>query len=157
MTEPDHATNDELDDIPGHYYFDPSLQRRRISTFASRQLRSFSVSDIIASRRANWHQYRERLKKVQGVELLTPELAPGTCPLIMPLEVNERDRVARELQARGIGATPWWAGFHQNLDWTGQNEAMALKNQVLSLPLHQYLSEDHIDHIVFVLKEVLST
>ncbi|WP_170516114.1 DegT/DnrJ/EryC1/StrS family aminotransferase [Ruegeria atlantica] len=157
MTEPDHVTTDEMDDIPGHYYFDPDLQRRRISVVASRQLRSFSVSDTIKIRRANWHRYRERLEKVQGVEMLKSELETETCPLIMPLVVNGRDRAARDLQARGIGATPWWAGFHRNLDWTGQDEAIALKNQVLSLPLHQYLSEDHIDHIVSALKDVLSS
>ncbi|MEW2915559.1 DegT/DnrJ/EryC1/StrS family aminotransferase [Ruegeria sp. ANG10] len=155
-TEPDHATTHQLDDIPGHYYFDSDLQRRRISAVASRQLRSVSVSDAISARRANWHRYHRCLDNLQGVELLTPELAPGTCPLVMPLVVNGRDRVARELQARGIGATPWWAGFHRNLDWTGQDEAMALKNNVLSLPLHQYLSEDHIDHIVSALEDVLS-
>lgn len=154
--EPADVTSDEMDDIPWHYYFDPVLQSRRISVLASWQLRSFSVSDAIAIRRANWHRYRERLDGVQGIELLKPELAPETCPLNMPLLVAQRDRVTRALQDRGIGATPWWAGFNRNLDWTGQDEAMMLKNQALSLPLHQYLSEHHIDHIVSALKETLS-
>lgn len=149
------ADPDELDDIPSHYYFDPALLGTRISAFAALPLRAFSVSDIISARRENWHHYRDMLDGVPGVRLLTPELLPGTCPLNMPLIVNDRDRVARDLQARGIGATPWWAGFNRNLDWTGQEEAMALKNDVLSLPLHQFLTRAHLAHIVSELRQVL--
>ena len=89
--------------------------------------------------------------------MLLPELAPGTCPLNMPIMVEDRDRIVQQLQGRGIGATPWWAGFNRNLDWTGQDEAMAIKNHALAMPLHQYLSDAHIDHIVSVLKEALVT
>ncbi|WP_171239010.1 DegT/DnrJ/EryC1/StrS family aminotransferase [Ruegeria sp. HKCCA5763] len=153
--EPADLPSDEMDDIPWHYYFNPSLQNRRISAFALRPLRSFSVADIIATRQANWHHYREVLDGVQDVTLLKPDLELGTCPLNMPLLVADRDRVARDLQARGIGATPWWAGFNRNLDWTGQDEAMALKNNVLSLPLHQFLGPAHLDHIVTQLRQVL--
>lgn len=153
--EPADVAPDEMDDIPWHYYFNPALQNRRISAFALRPLRSFSVSDVISARRANWHHYRTLLDGVPGVEVLKPELDPETCPLNMPLLVAGRDRVTRDLQARGIGATPWWAGFNRNLDWTGQDEAIALKNNVLSLPLHQFLGSAHLEHIVTQLRQVL--
>ncbi|WP_170763215.1 DegT/DnrJ/EryC1/StrS family aminotransferase [Ruegeria lacuscaerulensis] len=153
--EPVDAATGEMEDIPWHYYFDPALQNRRISAFALRPLRSFSVSDVISTRRANWHRYRELLDGMPGVEFLKPDLEPGTCPLNMPLLVADRDRVARDLQACGIGATPWWAGFNRNLDWTGQDEAIALKNTVLSLPLHQFLGPAHLEHIVTQLRQVL--
>lgn len=145
-----------LEDMPGHYYFDPALQGARISAFAARPLRAFSVSEAISARRANWHCYRALLDGMAGVKMLLPELAPGTSPLNMPVMVAERDRVAQELQARGIGATPWWAGFSRNLDWNDQAGAMALKNNVLALPLHQFLSETHIRHIVSELKGLIS-
>lgn len=149
------VATDEMDDIPWHYYFDPDLQNRRISVFASRSLRSFSVSEAISTRRANWHRYRELLDGMQGVALLRPALEPGTCPLNMPLLVPNRDRVARALQARSIGATPWWAGFNRHLDWTGQDEVIDLKNNVLALPLHQFLGSAHLEHIVTQLRQVL--
>ncbi len=155
VADPAEASPEEMEDIPGHYYFDPTLQNRRISAVALRQLGSFSVSDIISTRRVNWHRYREHLDGVQGVQLLTPELAPETCPLNMPLLVAERDRVARALQACGICATPWWAGFNRNLDWIGQDEAIALKDNVLSLPLHQSLGPAHLEYIVTQLRQVL--
>lgn len=144
-----------LEDMPGHYYFDPGLCGRGISAFAARSLRAFSVSDMIAARQRNWRRYCQHLSGMQGVRMLLPELGPHSCPLIMPVVVEERDRLARDLQARGIGATPWWAGFSRNLDWTGQYEAMTLKDTVLSLPLHQFLGDEHVDYIVSVLQDLI--
>lgn len=86
---------------------------------------------------------------------MLPELAPETCPLNMPVMVADRDRVVQTLQSKGIGATPWWAGFNRNLDWSGQEEAMALKNKALSLPLHQYLGAAHLDYITAQLQAAL--
>lgn len=146
---------DGLDDIPGHYYFNPSLRGARMSRVTERALRGFSAAKAISARRENWRRYRTLLDDVPGIRLLTPELAPETCPLNMPVIVAERDRVARALQARGIAATPWWAGFNRNLDWSGQAEAMALKNSVLGLPLHPPLRRAHLRHIVSALREVL--
>jgi perosamine synthetase len=145
-----------LDDMPAHYYFDPALRGRRISAFAARPLRAFSVRDAIAVRRANWAHYRDLLDGMAGVRMLMPDLAPETCPLNMPVMVEGRDRVARMLQAEGIGVTPWWAGFNRNLDWQGQTGAMALKNHVLSLPLHQFLGPAHLDHIADRLRHALT-
>lgn len=147
--------NDKLEDIPGHYYFDPALLNAGMSVFASRPLKSFSVSQAISARRSNWQRYRDLLEGSPGVHLLLPELAPETCPLNMPVMVADRDRVVQTLQSKGIGATPWWAGFNRNLDWSGQEEAMALKNKALSLPLHQYLGAAHLDYITAQLQAAL--
>ena len=146
-----------LDDIPGHYYFDPALQGARISAFASRPLQAFSVSQEISARRTNWAHYRRLLDGLAGVRILMPELSPETCPLNMPVMIANRDRVAWALQARGIGVTPWWAGFHRQLNWEGQDEAMRLKNGVLSLPLHPALGPAHLEYIVSKLKGARAT
>ncbi|WP_170359770.1 MULTISPECIES: DegT/DnrJ/EryC1/StrS family aminotransferase [Ruegeria] len=146
----------QLEDIPWHYYFDPTLRNARMSFFASRPLQAFSVSQAIAIRRSNWERYRDLLEGMPGIQMLVPALAPSTCPLNMPVMVDDRDRIVQRLQDRGIGATPWWAGFNRNLGWTGQEEAMAIKDRTLTLPLHQYLSEAHVDHIVSELKDALS-
>ena len=154
-SETRHDKPGEMEDIPSHYYFDPTLRNRRISSFALRPLRSFSVSDVSEARRQNWQTYRELLDDMPGVRLVNPDLAADTCPLNMPIRIAHRDRVARELQAMGIGATPWWAGFNRNLDWSGQTEAIELKNSILSLPLHQYLGPAHIQHIANQLRKTL--
>ncbi|SLN76044.1 UDP-4-amino-4-deoxy-L-arabinose--oxoglutarate aminotransferase [Ruegeria meonggei] len=144
-----------LEDMPRHYYFDPGLCGRGISAFAARSLQAFSASGMIAARQRNWRRYCQHLNGMQGIRMLLPELGPHSCPLTMPVVVDERDHVARELQARGIGATPWWAGFSRNLDWMGQDGAMALKDTVLSLPLHQFLGDEHVDYIMSVLQGLI--
>ena len=154
VADPAVDTDDShLEDMPGHYYFDPALQGTQISSFAARPLRAFPVPEIISARRENWYSYRESLEGMEGIKLLMPDLAPETCPLNMPVLVADRDRVAHELRECGIGVTPWWAGFSRNLDWTGQEEAIMLKNCGLSLPIHQFLSDTHIHHIVSELKK----
>ncbi len=147
--------SNELEDIPGHYYFDPVLLSAGMSVFAARPLKSFSVSQAVSARRANWQIYRDLLAEIPGIRLLLPELAPETCPLNMPVLVADRDRVVQTLQGKGIGATPWWAGFNRNLDWSDQEEAMTLKNDALSLPLHQYLGAEHLDYIAAQLRAAL--
>lgn len=142
-------------DIPAHYYFDPDLRGSRISFFASRPIRAFDTSETIAARRINWRVFQQLLHDVPGAKPLFNGLPPDTCPLSMPVLVANRDQIATGLQARGIAATPWWAGFNRHLDWSGQADASYLKDNVLSLPLHQFLGTDHISYIVASLQEVM--
>lgn len=152
---PPHSDGDQPEDIPGHYYFDPALRGAQMSVFTSRPLRAYSVAETIAIRRSNWQRYRDVLNEFPEIRMLVPELPVDACPLNMPIIVAGRDRVVRALQKSGIGATAWWAGFNRNLDWSGQAEAMTLKDNVVSLPVHQYLSAAHIDHIIAQLKSEL--
>ena len=142
-------------DIPAHYYFDPALQDARISAFAARPIRAFDVAAAIAARRANWGHYMARLDGMAGVSPLLPALDAETCPLNMPVLVEDRDTLARALQARGIAATPWWAGYNRNLDWTGQDDAAWLKERMLALPAHQFLGEAHVAHICDTLRDLI--
>lgn len=153
--EAEASKSDQLEDIPGHYYFDPALLKTQMSVFTSRSLRAFSVTQAVSTRRANWQLYRDLLEDIPDLRLLLPDIAPETCPLNMPILVADRDRVVQALQSKGIGATPWWAGFNRNLDWSGQEEAMGLKNKALSLPLHQYLGAAHLDYIAAHLRAAL--
>lgn len=142
-------------DIPSHYYFDPALRNARISLFAARPMRAFDIAAAIAARRANWRLFQRLLVEVPGAEPLFITLPPDACPLSMPVLVADRDRITTRLQARGIAATPWWAGYNKRLDWGGMDDAAYLKDHVLSLPLHQFLGAEHVIHIVKVLREVM--
>lgn len=85
---------------------------------------------------------------------LFPGLPETAVPLACPVLVENRDAVAAALQERGIGATPWWAGYHQGLDWTDFPESRYLKDQVLALPVHQGLDEIGLDYIADALAGV---
>lgn len=146
---------DGLPDMPTSYYFDPGLTDRRISAFALRPLGCFDVAAAIAARRSNYQAYLALLADLPQACPLFPDLAPETCPLSMPVLVEDRDAIAAALQARGIAATPWWAGYNRHLDFTGQAEARYLKDHVLSLPVHQYLGEGAPAHVVATLRSLL--
>jgi dTDP-4-amino-4,6-dideoxygalactose transaminase len=155
---PDAAgtTGAGLADMPASYYFDPALTDARISALAMRPLASFDVGAIIAARRANYTAYLDVLASMPSVRPLFPELAPETCPLCMPVLVEDRDALAAALQARGMAATPWWAGYNRHLDFTGQTEACFLKDHVLSLPVHQDLGQGAPAHVLGELRRLVS-
>lgn len=142
-------------DMPAHYYFDPRLRDAPISRFAARPLRAFDATQAISARRGNYRLFLEHLADMPGVAPLFPDLPDDACPLSMPVLVERRDALAAALAARGIPATPWWAGYNRHLDWAGCEDACHLKDHVLSLPLHQYLGPLAIAHIAQELRTLL--
>ncbi|NJM82101.1 MAG: hypothetical protein HC844_06060 [Tabrizicola sp.] len=115
----------------------------------------FEPCSARAARRRSYGHYLARLHALPDVTPLFPLLAEDACPHSMPVLVPNRDALATALQGQGIAATAWWAGFNQHHDWTRSDDAKYLKNNVLSLPLHQGLGEEGIDHIIDVLSDCL--
>ena len=136
-----------LPGMPPDYYFDSHLRDAPISLFAARPLRSFNAAHTISVRRENYRLFLEYLDDISGARPLFPTLPDNICPLNMPVLVGNRDALAAALVARGIPATPWWAGYNRHLDWTGCEDACHLKDHVLALPLHQYLEPAAIKYI----------
>lgn len=136
-------------DMPGHYYFAPDLTNRRISGFTTRALRSVNVAKAIADRRHNYLRMLERLDRSAGLQPLFPVMHADAVPLSMPIRVrqDQRNALVRNLKAAGIPATAWWSGYNRFLDFTAVPDACALKDSVVSLPMHQYLDISAIDHI----------
>jgi perosamine synthetase len=141
-------------DMPAGYYFDPRLTDARMSPLTRRALASFDVAAAIAARRAHYRRYLDLLAGMPGVTPLFPTLAPDTCPLAMPVLVENRDALAAALAARGIAATPWWAGYHRHLDFSDQPAARHLKDHLLALPVHQYLAPGAMAHVAATLQRL---
>lgn len=146
------APDGMLPDMPGDYYFDARLTGARMSWLAKRPLGGMSVAEAIAARRRNSETYQNLLAGLPGVTPLIGSLAEEACPLNMPVLVQDRDRLARELAAMGIAVAPWWAGYHRGLDFAPFPEARHLKDHVLALPLHPGLTEGQIAAVVAALK-----
>lgn len=142
-------------DMPAHYYFAPRLRDAPISLFAARPLRAFDAARAISARRENYRLLLDHLADMPGAAPLFADLPDDACPLSMPVLVERRDALAAALVARGIPATPWWAGYNRHLDWAGCEDACHLKDHVLSLPVHQYLGAPAIAHIARELRGLL--
>lgn len=135
------------EDIPASYYFDRAHMNTKMNPITKRALGAFSVMQTISQRRENFLYYVERLKHQPELELLIEELPDNVCPHIFPVVVQNRDYLCAALNALNIGCTPWWRGWHRALESNEFPEAIRLKNTVLALPLHQYMSKDHIDFV----------
>jgi perosamine synthetase len=142
------ASGSPYPDMPADYYFDPALMDAGISHLTARAIGSFNIAASLSARRANYREYQALLADLPGVTPLYPDLPDDTCPLNMPILVDDRDALSAALTAQGISATPWWAGFHQGIDFSTFPEACYLKNHILALPLHQGMGPAHIAHVV---------
>lgn len=122
------------------------------------------LEELNDSRRSAAEFYREHLAD------LPLRLPPGDPPdgaqvyHLFVIEVDERDRVLRELRSRGIGAAvhyptpihlqPAWAdGRYAPGDFPASE---ALARRVLSLPLFPGITKRQLDRVVTNLREVMS-
>ena len=145
-----------LPDMPADYYFDPSLIGTRISALAARPLGAFDVAEHAALRRRNYRAYLDLLTGCEGVTPLFATLPDGVCPLNMPVLIDDRDRIAAQMVAEGIAVTPWWAGYHRDVDFTPFPEERHLKDHILALPLYAGLQPRHLQRIVARLTELIA-
>ena len=109
-------------------------------------------------RRAHYRQLQQALAAVPGLEPLYPELPEGVCPLSLPLLVSDRAAWVAALQAVGIAALPWWAGYHpRSIAWEAFPEACHLKDHILTLPVHQNLDAPHLAYLAAQVARVART
>ena len=143
------SNNVDFCPMPDNYYFNPRIySKRAIHPLALNVAAAFSPEEIICSRRANYFQLARAVEGIVGVRPLYEKLTEGVCPLAFPLLVSDRDACVEVLQARGISAFPWWAGFHRTgIDWSQFPDACWLKRHLLTLPIHQGLNDRHLKYI----------
>jgi dTDP-4-amino-4,6-dideoxygalactose transaminase len=135
--------------MPDDYYFNPEMDADRgLHRQAWAVAGSVSCAETVCRRRRNYLRLAGALGGIRGVELLYPQLPEGVCPVSLPLLVSSRNACVEALQAKGIAALPWWAGFHRDrIDWSQFPEACWLKHNLLTLPVHQELDDRHSDYL----------
>jgi dTDP-4-amino-4,6-dideoxygalactose transaminase len=118
-------------------------------------LTQYSPLTIVETRRKNYQALSQALRFVPELEFLFAELPEGVCPIGFPILVDNRRKLVSELNARGIAAIPWWAGYHCRLRWDEFPEARFLKNHLLMLPIHQQMTIRHIDYVAECVKSLV--
>ena len=146
---PTQGSDGAFPQLPEDYYFNPALDADRgLHPQAWTVAGSVSCAETVRRRRANYLRLAGALDGIQGVKPLFHQLPGGVCPLSLPLLVSNRDAYVEVLQAKGIPALPWWAGFHPDgIDWSQFPEACWLKHHLLTLPVHQDLDDRHLDYL----------
>jgi dTDP-4-amino-4,6-dideoxygalactose transaminase len=137
----------EWSKMPQNYYFSDEMTDRGMSRMTQRALARFNVTAIIDKRRANYQKFFEAFSEHVGIKPLFDYLPAGVCPLHFPVIVKRRNEVCDCLSKKGIDAIPWWAGYHRSLSWKEFDDSRFLKDNLLTLPLHQDLEEDEVQFI----------
>jgi dTDP-4-amino-4,6-dideoxygalactose transaminase len=87
------------------------------------------------------------LSDPKDFKILYADLPEGVCPLSFPVIISNRDELILKLRQLSIDAVAWWKGYHKGLKWDEFPEARFLKDNVLTLPVHQDLSDEDINYI----------
>ncbi|MEO7381559.1 MAG: DegT/DnrJ/EryC1/StrS family aminotransferase, partial [Paracoccaceae bacterium] len=77
-------------DMPSDYYFDDRLLNTRINSLTAHQIPTFDISGAIAIRRSNYLTYLAAFADRPGITPLFQNLPDETCPLSMPILVENR-------------------------------------------------------------------
>jgi hypothetical protein len=103
---------------------------------------------IVTQRRNNYLQLFNAAKTSRVLRPLFYALPDGVCPLSLPVIMEgDRESACQHFNNWGISATQWWAGYHRCFDWEAFPEARFLKDHVLTIPVHQQLSPNAVEHI----------
>jgi dTDP-4-amino-4,6-dideoxygalactose transaminase len=145
--------------MPDDYYFQPATDANRALYPQVRKAASARLwEETVRCRRSNYLRLASALERIQGVKPLYERLPDGVCPLSFPVLVSERDACVEALQSRGIAALPWWAGFHRNgIDWSQFPDAYWLKHNLLTLPVHQGVDDQHLAYVAETAAQILES
>lgn len=121
------------------------------------QLDAFDATE--RTRRALWRAYRRALAGLDRVRLVDVD-PDQAVPHLCQVRVPNRDKVFADLRARGVGVgvhyppnhlQPAFAQWRRPLPATEQ-----VAEEILTLPFHQHLTEDDIDHVRAALGQALT-
>ncbi|MBL4806174.1 MAG: DegT/DnrJ/EryC1/StrS family aminotransferase [Rhodobacteraceae bacterium] len=144
-------------DMPADYYFDPIFSHARINSLTKRLLFTYNPLDMVEIRRRNFNLVLKGIKDIEAATPLFQSLPEGVCPLSFPILVSNQQSICNALNDARIDATPWWSGYHSGVDWSDQDAASFLKDNLISLPIHQYLKPEQINYMVETLKNLLQS
>jgi dTDP-4-amino-4,6-dideoxygalactose transaminase len=127
-----------------------------MSEISARLLKHIDFEEVRNRRIDNYRRLASRIG-----DLVTPlhaELPAGACPLLFPILVEDKQMTAAILRGCGIDVLEFW-NHGANAGWAGSKEhdhahvqdppsrAQYLRRHVLGLPIHQDLTERHIDYV----------
>jgi len=135
--------------------FDPASANIRMSKLSRRILRHTSITEVARKRRENYAVVSRAVRKMIGVSALYPELSPDTCPWVFPLLVHETNNLHLVLRARGIPATTWGGVIHESLGLEDFPAARFLYKNLVFLPIHQSMEEEHLSVMLDVVDKSL--
>ena len=133
-------------EMPKSNYFDGQKIGWAISRLSKGFIFKTNPRTIVEVRRRNYQHLYKALRALPSLQLLFNDLPDNVCPLCFPFFVNNRTLWTYALSSKGI-LVGGWPSYHRGFDWKTFPEARHLKNDLLTLPVHQDLDLDQMDYI----------
>jgi perosamine synthetase len=151
-----HGTVDQLVENvqTGTQHLDPRDLALGAARLVERLVERIDLEMVVVRRRRNFRRLAEQLDGVARV--IGAPLAPGVCPLFVPLRTDDKPRLKRALVRRGIEAIDFWGIGDQAAGAAEFPDAARLRREVLELPCHQSLDDDAIDFVARAVREAVA-
>jgi hypothetical protein len=117
-----------------------------------------SLPEIVARRRRTYERLADCLKEFSGVHPFFPQLPRETCPYVFPLVIDQGSaQIMARLRSRGILADRWpCLPPEVQASLEEHRLALAIRDRLLLLPVHQSLSERQVDWLASELRAALA-
>lgn len=119
-----------------------------ISNISLKILQQANIKFTISRRRENFQYLLRGLQQYSKVKPVFRQLPEGICPLLLPILVKNRESVQKKLKDKGIEAFIFGEYLHCSLPRDEFRTAFKLSQKCLCLPIHQELTQNHLDHII---------
>ncbi|PLX88218.1 MAG: aminotransferase DegT [Desulfuromonas sp.] len=124
-----------------------------ISQLTRHILRRLDLEAVKTRRQENYRLLSSLLEGV--VERVFPELLGDVCPLFFPVCVEDKAKVHRELNTRGVESVYFWSKKHPDVPVDMFPEVNRLRDHLLELPIHQGMSRAHVEYVAEKVREVV--
>lgn len=140
-------------EMPKSNYFDEEKIGWAISRLSKGVIHKTNPHKIFEIRRRNYQHLLIALRDIPSIKILFDNLPENVCPLSFPYLVDDRTSWSDALGYKGI-LVGGWPSYHRGFDWREYPEARHLKNDLLTLPVHQDLDLHQMDYIAQCVKSI---
>ena len=132
--------------------FEPEYVSLGISRAAHHIVDRIDGAQVVERRRANY----EYLDGALGpdVRRIFDGVPAGVCPLSFPIMVRDKEATHERLLAEGVDTITFWSIDNPEIPRGTFPEVDLLRRHVLELPVHQALSQHHLEHVVNKVEEL---
>ena len=143
------ASSNPAEDNSGEFgEFDGAWIDKKPMVISRAVIRTFSKGHVIARRRQNYMALLHGLENLPGCRLLNPALPADVVPYMLPIWIDDLDRVFPRLEDAAVPMQRFGQFLAPGIDETVCEVSARRSHHSLQLPCHQALSETDIALII---------
>lgn len=135
-----------------HDFYEANYQTS-MSPISDFVMRRCDIDRVVDIRKKNYRRLHESIQEIQGINSLQGPLPDSVCPWHYLAELLDPYALYRYLMEKGIKTILFWSYFHAKYPFGMFPESEYLKKHVIALPIHQDLSDVHMNIIIKNIKE----